>query len=69
MPIIVPVEERLEVAVGPSVTFVAIWKAKRSYHGGEMTIVRHNDVMTGDWVNDVQAPSHVRGSKAGAGNV
>ena len=34
-----------------------------------MTIVRHKDVMTGDWVNDVQTPSHVRGSKTGAGNV
>ena len=34
-----------------------------------MTIMRHNDVMTGDWVNDVQTPSHVRGSKTGAGKV
>ena len=31
VPIVVPVKERLEAAVGPSVTFVAVWKAKRSY--------------------------------------
>ena len=68
VPIILCLKDRLKVAVGPSVTFLAVWKAKRPYLV-EMTIVRHEDVMTSNWVNDVQPPSHDRGSKTGAGNV